>query len=260
MINGLGGDVGVPGDMLLWADDFLLVVNKPAGLRTLPDGYDSNLPHIKSVLAAEYGQLWIVYHLDRDTSGVLLLARSASAHRALNAQFAGRQIQKTYHALVCGNPAWQQKRINHPLRPNGDRQHRTIVDHVDGKPASTDFLVLERFGKYTLVEARPVTGRTHQIRAHAAALGYPIVTDPLYGIIGHAVDSSLQKNTAVEGGRQVSNIDRLTLHAFCLNFSHPQYSIAMIFEAPYLDGFSAAVKRIKNQAPEDRIIPGSIVR
>lgn len=246
MINSLGGDVRVPGDMLLWADDFLLVVNKPAGLRTLPDGYDSNLPHIKSVLAAEYGRLWIVHRLDRDTSGVLLLARSAFAHRALNAQFAGRQIQKTYHALVCGNPAWQQKRINHPLRPNGDRQHRTIVDHVDGKPASTDFLVLERFGKYTLVEARPVTGRTHQIRAHAAALGYPIVADPLYGIIGRAVDSSVQKNTAVKGGGQVSNIDRLALHAYYLNFSHPQSNTAMVIEAPYPDDFSSAVKRLKS--------------
>jgi len=237
--------VGKPADMLLWADEFLLAVNKPSGLLTLPDGYDSNLPHIKSVLAPEFGRLWIVHRLDRDTSGVLLLARSAAAHRALNAQFAGRQIQKTYQALLYGNPAWQRKRINHPLRPNGDRRHRTVVDQAAGKPAGTDFSVLERFRDYTLVEARPETGRTHQIRVHAAALGHPIVADPLYGMIGCAVDSNMQENAVVKTEGQGSIIVRLALHAFRLNFSHPQSHKETAIVAPYPDDFSSAVKHLQ---------------
>ncbi len=245
-INTNGIDVGLHNDMLLWVDEYLLVVNKPTGLRTLPDGYNSDLPHIKSVLSPKYGRLWIVHRLDRETSGVLLLARTESAHRALNSQFADRQIQKTYHAILCGNPAWQMKRINEPLRSNRDRRHRTLVDHATGKPACTDFLVLERFGKFTLVEACPTTGRTHQIRAHAAALGYPIMEDSLYEVIGRAVKDSTQGNADVKTEQKTAGIDRLALHALRLNFTHPQFSTAMTIEAPYPDDFSCAVKRLQS--------------
>src|SRR4030042_5892431 len=166
---------------LLFSDEALLVINKPAGLSTLPDGYNPTLPHIKSVLERQFGALWIVHRLDKDTSGVLLLARSAQAHRALNTQFEQHRVSKLYHALVVGNPEWQEQTVSLPLRPNGDRQHRTVLDAQAGKPAVTHLKVLERYGNYCLLEAVPETGRTHQIRAHLYALGLSLIGDKLYG-------------------------------------------------------------------------------
>ena len=91
-----------PESWVLWHDDSLLVVNKPAGLPSLPDGYQPTAPHLKSVLEPAFGPLWIVHRLDRDTSGVIVLARTAEAHRVLNTQFEKRQVTKVYHALVLG--------------------------------------------------------------------------------------------------------------------------------------------------------------
>src|SRR5512136_52778 len=101
---------------VLFCDEALLVINKPAGLSTLPDGYDPSLPHIKLLLERQYSRLWIVHRLDKETSGVLCLARSASAHRLLNTQFEQRRVSKVYHALVIGTPDWQELACDQALR------------------------------------------------------------------------------------------------------------------------------------------------
>src|SRR3990172_12705504 len=150
-------------DLILWSDDSLLVVDKPAGLTTLPDGYDPEAPDLKGVLLPDFGPLWIVHRLDRDTSGVMVLARSPQAHRALNTQFQEHQVSKVYHALVMGEPDWTEKDIDLPLRPDGDRRHRTVVDFQRGKPSLTRLRVLERFEQFTLIEAIPESGRPHHL-------------------------------------------------------------------------------------------------
>jgi len=215
---------------ILWVDPALLVINKPVGLRTLPDGYDLTLPHVRQLLEPAYGRLWMVHRLDKDTSGVLLLARSAETHRLLNTQFERRQLVKLYHVLVSGEPVWDEKTVQLPLRPNGDRRHRTVVDSRHGKPAITRLRLLERFPQAALLEARPETGRTHQIRAHLAAIGLPILADALYG--GAALPPGL-------------SLDTLALHAWALEIAHPLTNQPMRFEAPYPPSFQAALSLLR---------------
>lgn len=104
---------------VLFQDNFLLAINKPPGLLSLPDGYDPNLPHLRSLLEPQYGPLWVLHRLDRDTSGVILLARDTQTHRAMNGQFEKHQVVKTYHALVQGSPEWHEKDVTLRLRPDG---------------------------------------------------------------------------------------------------------------------------------------------
>lgn len=237
-----------PADLILYADDTLLVIDKPAGLLALPDGYDPDAPHIASVLSPEFGDLWIVHRLDRETSGVLALARTPGAHQALNEQFESRETSKVYHALVRGAPDWTDYTVRLPLRPDGDRQHRTVVDRRQGKPSVTHLRVLERFGKYALVEARPETGRTHQIRVHLAAQGFPVVADPLYGDGKGIYLSELKTTYKKQPGRPL--LGRLGLHAFSLTLAHPVSGQLLRFEAPYPKDFTAALNQLRKERVE----------
>jgi RluA family pseudouridine synthase len=217
---------------ILYQDEALLVVNKPAGLSTLPDGYNPSLPHVKSLLEQQEGRLWIVHRLDKETSGVLLLARSAEAHRALNTQFEQHQVSKIYHALVLGDPDWQEKTVILPLRPNGDRSHRTVVDHITGKPALTHLKVLERFPDYCLVEAAPETGRTHQIRVHLSSIGLDIVGDKLYADRAREIPAEISSKPL---GNLLNRITAggMGLHARSLEITHSVSGQRLKFEANY---------------------------
>jgi len=214
---------------IIFEDSALLVIDKPAGLLSIPDGYDAAKPHLRGVLEPQYGRLWIVHRLDKDTSGVLVLARNAAAHRELNLQFFNHQIQKTYHALVIGIPEWDEKIVNAPLRANIGRRKRTVVDPKRGKTALTEIRVLERFRDHSFVEIHPKTGRTHQIRAHLYYLGYPILSDPLYG-----------------DGTQTALIHRLALHARSLTFQHPLTREPKTFPVPYPDDFATALQKLNS--------------
>lgn len=230
---------------LLFCDQVLLAINKPAGLLSLPDGYDLAIPHAANLLEPRFGSLWVVHRLDRHASGVLLLARSADAHRELNRQFEGRRVVKLYHALVVGDPAWQVRTIRLPLRIDGDRLHRTVIDIRNGKPASTHFRVMERFGRYTLVEASPHTGRRHQIRAHLAAAGHPIIADGLYGDGRGLYLSELKPGFQAGRSEECPLLGRLGLHAWSLTFEHPLQRFPMVIEAPYPKDFSAALRQLR---------------
>lgn len=213
-----------PETSLLYSDTILLAINKPAGLLSLPDGYDPSLPHLRSILEPSFGRLWIVHRLDRETSGVIVLARDADAHRHLNTQFQEHRISKLYHALVAGQPSWENLTITDPLRPNGDRRHRTVVDSARGKSAITELKVLHRFDDYSLLEVAPRTGRSHQIRAHLKHAGYPILADSLYGDPTHPCHTLLP---------------RQGLHALSITLIHPKTTQEMSFEAPYPQDFAS---------------------
>jgi RluA family pseudouridine synthase len=233
-----------PERLVVLIDDHLLAINKPSGLPTLPDGYDPDLPHVKSVLEPEFGPLWIVHRLDRDTSGLLLLARSSDAHRHLNSQFESRQTHKIYHALVTGAPEWDEEQVSLPLRPDADRQHRTLVDPRSGKPSVTNLRVLARYGPYSLIEAQPETGRTHQIRAHLAAVGFPIAADPLYGDGEPIFLSQVKPDYRSGKGEERALLARLGLHAYSLRFTHPIDKTSQELNASYAKDFGAVVTQL----------------
>jgi RluA family pseudouridine synthase len=218
---------------ILHEDEHLLVLNKPAGLPVLPDGWEKDAPYLVKMLEEKYGQVWIVHRLDKITSGVMVFARDAETHRALNMQFENHQTGKVYHAIVQGNPKWDEKTARHPLRANVGHKHRTMVDDKNGKPSETRFKVLKRFqarpeegrGNSALLEAKPMTGRTHQIRVHAYALGYPLLGDVLYG------------------AEETEIMTRPALHAQSLTID--MNGERLTFKASYPDDFRAALESLK---------------
>lgn len=203
----------------------MIVIDKPAGLPVLPDGWESDAPYLLKMLEEQFHKIWVVHRLDKITSGVMLFALTADAHRALNRQFELHEVEKVYLALVEGNPAWEQHTARHMLQANIGRKHRTVVVRKKGKPSETHFRVLQRGLAGALVEARPKTGRTHQVRVHLSALGHPLLGDVLYG--AQATDW----------------ISRPALHAASLTFDHPITAERLTFTAPAPDDFQMAMER-----------------
>ncbi len=233
---------------ILYTDEAILAVNKPAGLLVIPDGYDTSKPNLQALLSQTYSRLWVVHRLDQDTSGVLLFARSAEAHRHLNAQFEHHMIRKTYHLLTWGAVDWDSRTVNLPLLVNGDRHHRTVIDLQRGKPAHTVFTVLERFsGEISLIAAVPTTGYTHQIRAHCAALGLWLVNDPLYFPRSFPPPTDFQPlhRTDLVQHVQFLPISRTGLHAQQISFQHPNSDLPLTLQAPYPQDFVQTLKLLR---------------
>src|SRR5690349_18502719 len=164
---------------IIYEDNYLIVLDKPAGLSVLPDGWEKDSEYLVKMLEAKFGKIFIVHRLDKITSGVMVFAREAETHRALNTQFENHDAQKTYHAILEGNPKWEEKVARHPLRANVGHKHRTTEDDKDGKPSVTLGRVIIRYPESALMEAKPMTGGTHQIGVHAYALGHPLAQDVL---------------------------------------------------------------------------------
>jgi RluA family pseudouridine synthase len=212
---------------ILHSDEHILVINKPAGLSILPEGWEKGAPYLVKALEEEYEKIWVVHRLDKFTSGVMVFALTADAHRALNIQFEKRTVEKIYHAIAVGVPGWGEKITKFPLRVNVGHKHRTMVDNKNGDRSETRFKVLKRYQASVLLEARPMTGRTHQIRVHAYALGYPLLGDILYS------------------APETDIIARPALHAYSLTINHPVSNEQVIFTAPYPNDFEQALKKLQ---------------
>ncbi len=229
---------------ILFEDDDLLVINKPPGMVVHPSaGHDAStlvnalLHHCAGRLSGIGGVMrpGIVHRLDKDTSGCLVVAKTDPTHVALSTQFAGREVEKVYHAIVCGAVIPERGDVHAAIARHPTHRKRMAVTDGRGREAWTSYRVLERLREATLVEALLHTGRTHQIRVHFKHLGFPVVGDATYGNRQNKRLSELSGYTA----------PRQMLHAYKLAFKRPLTGKEMVFEAPWPEDFKVALSRMR---------------
>jgi 23S rRNA pseudouridine1911/1915/1917 synthase len=223
---------------IVYEDDDLLIINKAAGMVVHPaPGHNDDT--LVNALVARYPELQesegnlrpgIVHRLDRDTSGLLIVAKNVSVQAALIEQMKRHEIEKRYIALVEGNVSLDHGSIDAPIGRDPRHRQQMTITTIDSREARTHFRVLERFARHTLLLLQLETGRTHQIRVHLKAIGHPVVGDPVYGSGRVSDDMALQ---------------RQFLHAYQLRLSHPSTGKALEVEAPLPSDLQAHLDRLK---------------
>ncbi|MBE2897112.1 23S rRNA pseudouridine(955/2504/2580) synthase RluC [Pasteurellaceae bacterium HPA106] len=223
---------------IIFEDDVLLVLNKPSGMAVHGgSGLSFGVIEALRALRPQARFLELVHRLDRDTSGVLLVAKKRSALRQLHQQLREKTVQKEYLALVRGRWQSQVKSIDAPLNKNELASGERIVRvNADGKASQTRFSVEERFGDVaTLVKAMPITGRTHQIRVHTQYAQHPIALDSKYG------DQEFDERMRAQG------LKRLFLHAYAIRLTHPKSEAPLYLTAPLDETLKAVLARLRAQ-------------
>ncbi|HZC33166.1 MAG TPA: RluA family pseudouridine synthase [Candidatus Bathyarchaeia archaeon] len=238
---------------IVYQDADLLIVNKPAGLVVHPSPGHGSGTLVNALLALDpdaggaFGGIagvqrpGIVHRLDRDTSGLLMVARTDVAQHSLMAQLKARRVKKTYLALVLGDVSAEVGRIEAPI--GRDPKHRTRMAVVaDGRASTTGYRVRERFAGWTLLEVDLVTGRTHQIRVHLDAIGHPVAGDPVYGT-----------GTSRKGPRPAGDappLERLFLHAWRIQLTSPSQGNLIRAEAPLPPELEGALQGLRSMASD----------
>ncbi len=230
---------------ILFEDKSLLVLNKPAGLVVHPAaGHEEHtlvnalLHHCRGSLSGIGGvaRPGIVHRLDKETSGCLVIAKNDETHLALAKQFAERHVEKIYNAILCGETARENGEIRAAIaRHPSHRKRMAVRDDDSGRAAHTKWRVLERLAEATFVEARILTGRTHQIRVHFQFLGYPVVGDETYG-------ARQNKKLVETSGYEAP---RVMLHSRELAFTHPRTEKLVRFKAPLPEDFQETLKALR---------------
>ncbi len=218
---------------IIYEDADIAVVDKPRGLVVHPAPGNESGTMVNALLfhlgglSGIGGEMrpGIVHRLDKDTSGLIVVAKNDAAHASLSEQLKNRTCKRTYWALVWGRPKWDEKTVDAPIgRHKTDRKRMAVIQ--GGREAVTDFCVLARFSENALVEANLHTGRTHQIRVHLASIGFPVAGDPVYG-----------PNKQGFGQQQM-------LHAKRLKLVHPTSGEEMAFESPLPEDFEKALAKL----------------
>ena len=231
---------------LIHEDKDVLVVSKPAGLLTIPDRF-GNTDSLLEALRKDFGDVWVVHRLDRETSGILCFARNEAAHRHLSMQFEHHTTDKFYLALVDGVLHHDEGEIDKPIGEHPTIPGKMVVASW-GKASLTFFRVRERFKHFTLVEAQLKTGRTHQIRIHFQSIGYPLAVDALYGRRQGFFLSEVKGKKYKSGkysGEEKPLMSRTSLHAYRLRFDHPVSGERLEFEAPLPKDFNAVLNQLR---------------
>jgi 23S rRNA pseudouridine955/2504/2580 synthase/23S rRNA pseudouridine1911/1915/1917 synthase len=228
---------------ILFEDEDIIVLNKPAGLLSIPDRFGKE-PSLKSLLQEKFGEIFTVHRLDQYTSGLILFAKNATAHKQLSELFEGRTIIKKYLGIVNGRPQQQgvveEFMMEHPIRKG------YMIIHAKGKESKTTYEVVTYFKQFALVSFQIHTGRTHQIRVHAKHIGHPIVSDDLYGDAEKLKLSSIKKKNfklAKQEEEERPLMGRQALHAASVQFEYKGKEL--LLEAPLPKDLAATLKQLE---------------
>ena len=231
-------------EIIAETEDYV-AVSKPSRLLTLPDRFDNLQDSLRGLLMQQYGEIFTVHRLDRDTSGLLLFAKHAEAQRHFSMQFEERGVEKQYLGIVVGRMSQTEGTYDQPLA-----EHPTIKGKMTvarkGKHAVTHFQVLETLGKYSLLSLRIETGRTHQIRVHLQNAGHPIACDPLYGSGEPILLSAIKRNFKLskEDETERPQLNRLALHAWKLGITGSSGE-HIALEAPLHKDMEACLRQLR---------------
>lgn len=238
---------------IVYEDADLLVINKQAGLVVHPGAgnwsgtlVNALLHHCAGGLSGIGGVMrpGIVHRLDKETSGLMVVAKNDFAHQGLSAQLADRTLSRIYHALCLGVPMPPSGTVDKPIGRHGQNRLKMAVSNKNARDAVTYYKTLENYGDVlSLIECKLETGRTHQIRVHMAAIGYPLVGDPLYGPQKTALQAALKKCHLEKGAAQIiSEFPRQVLHARSISFIHPRSDKRHSFESDYPEDIGKILK------------------
>ena len=232
-----------PREWIIAESEDWVTLNKPSGLLSIPDreGKDTSL---KTLLQQQYKNIFTVHRIDRGTSGLIVFAKSETAHKHLSLQFAEKQTKKIYVGLVYGSLVEKKGTINERIAEHPSKKGIMII-HAKGKESLTDYEVLEDFGIYSWMQFRIHTGRTHQVRVHARHLGHPIVCDEMYGEGKPVYLSSFKRKFKLskETEEERPLLNRLALHALRLRFSDLNGKIIDL-EAPIPKDLSVTLRQL----------------
>lgn len=225
-------------DLVLFESKDFMLINKPAFIATLEDRADPE--NLLAMARRVEPNAQVGHRLDKETSGVLAIARNAEAYRHLSMQFEHRTVTKVYHAVVDGNQDLREVVVDARILKQNDG---TVRLSAKGKDARTTFSTLQVYRQHTLVECRPLTGRMHQIRIHLASLGAPITGDEMYGGRPFLISSIKRKFRVKKDTQEQPLIKRMALHAFSLEFIGLD-GTTIRGEAPYPKDFAALIRQL----------------
>lgn len=233
---------------IIYEDDNLLVVNKPARLPVIPDRfgiYNFNLRDLLNKYVQKEGKqekVWVIHRIDADTSGLVIFSKTADYHSLVNTLFEDREIDKQYLAIISGALPEKSGVIDKPIL----KSSKKVIIHPKGKESRTEYEVIEVFDDYGLVSLKPLSGRTHQIRVHLGSIGCPLAVDPLYGKQSVFYLSQIKAKYHLKNLQEPRPLcSRLTLHAHMLSFKDPLTAEVHHFKADLPKDMTALLKALR---------------
>ena len=233
------------GVSIIFENEDFIAINKAAGMLTIPDRHDETQLSLYKILLQQYGKIFIVHRLDRDTSGLVLFAKNETSHKYFSQLFENRNIEKIYFGIIRGSMPDKSGSINEAIAEHPVLKGVMTVSKK-GKPSLTDYKVLEDYGIYSLVEFNIHSGRTHQIRVHTKFAGHPVACDAVYGDGKAVLLSSFKKKykLSLHDEEERPLINRLALHSYQLIFKDAHKNIHTL-EAPVPKDMKALLQQLK---------------